>query len=263
MKTLWFSITSAENCYKGNEENFVQVGNEPWAVSLLEVYEDIKNELSQFLQKNEMVPYFHQGMVNKRDTWKTIGLKFWNVEIEKYKKHFPLAHQWLNQNKEVVSVSFSLLEPHSRILPHSGDTNAIYRVHLGIDIPEGLPRCGFRVKEQWHPWKEREFLAFLDAFEHEAVNDTEKSRCIIMLDVIRPEFKHRQRYICRQVLAALALQKLAASLNIHNHKPNAKPVKIPLWFRKTMAYCMLIPVTLILPLRSLWVKGRSIFKPVN
>lgn len=251
MRPLWFSVTSKYNSYNGSEDKFLDVKGEPWAKNLLEVYDEVKAELLRYLDKNEMVPYFHQGMVNKRDTWKTIGLKFWNIEIPKFKKHFPVASKWLKENREVVSMSFSLLEPHSRILPHSGDTNGIYRVHLGIDIPEGLPRCGFRVKEEKRPWKEKEFLAFIDAFEHEAWNETEKSRCIIMLDVIRPEFKKRQNFICNQVVAALALQKLAAIFYIHNHKPNAKPVSMPLWFRKVMAKTMLVVVSGVLPLRRL------------
>ena len=254
MMPLWFSITSKDSIYKGKEDQYVDVEHEPWAQGLRQVYPAIKEELLRYLEGNDMVPYFHQGMVNKKDRWKTIGLKFWNIEMERYKKHFPVAYRWLEQNREVVSMSFSLLEPFSRILPHSGDTNGIYRVHLGMWVPEGLPRCGFRVREEKRGWKEKEFLAFIDAFEHEAWNETEKSRCMMMLDVIRPEFRKRQGYICRQVIAALALQKMAALLLIHNHKPNARPLNIPLWFRKVMAYCMLVPVSIVLPVRRAWMR---------
>ncbi|WP_256009602.1 aspartyl/asparaginyl beta-hydroxylase domain-containing protein [Desertivirga xinjiangensis] len=250
MSKLWFSVT-AKDAYAGNEESFAEVEGESWAQSLLANYEPIKKEFSDYLAAHGMVPYFHQSMVNKKDTWKTLGLKFWNIIVYKHRSSFPFTYKWLSQNPEVIALSYSKLEPFSRILPHVGDTNGIYRVHLGVDIPEGLPRCGFRVKDVKRPWEEKKFLAFLDAFEHEAWNETEKSRVIMMIDVIRPEFRKKQSYICKQVIASLALQKLAAMLLIHNHKPEAKPVAVPLWFRRMMAYAMLAALSVILPVRNI------------
>ena len=247
--SLWFSI-SADRRYEGIEECFVQVDQEAWAKSLLENYDVVKKEFTDYLEANGMVPYFHQSMVNRKDTWKTLGLKFWNIELYKYRSHFPLTYRWLKQHPDVIALSYSKLEPFSRILPHAGDTNGIYRVHLGIDVPEGLPRCGFRVKDEKRSWGEREFLGFLDAFEHEAWNETEKSRVIMMIDVIRPEFRKKQSYICKQVIASLALQKLAAMLLLHNHKPEAKPMAVPLWFRRFMALGMLGAVYILLPARN-------------
>jgi ornithine lipid ester-linked acyl 2-hydroxylase len=248
---LWFSVTSPDHVYNGREQEFIDVHNEQWAKDLLESYDDIKTELNRFLTDNQMVPYFHQGMMDKKDTWKTIGLKFWDMEIRKHEKHFPSIFKWLDAHPEVVGCSFSKLEANSRILPHSGDTNGIYRVHLGFDIPEGLPRCGFRVRGTMRAWNERSFLGFIDAYNHEAWNDTEKSRTIMLIDVIRPEFRSKKSLICKQVIAALALQKTGAMLKLANHKPQKNPKPIPLWQRKLLAKVALVGIYVSLPVYNL------------
>lgn len=251
---LWFSINSIKDGYDGTENEFVNLQEEDWAQDLLTHYDAIKKELDAFLSHEQMVPYFHQAMVNRKDTWKTLGFKFWNLEIKKYKNQFPTVYQWLHQHPSVVSCSFSQLEPKSKILPHSGDTNGIYRVHLGFQIPEGLPRCGFRVKKEHRNWSEKEFLGFVDAFEHEAWNDTEATRIIMLLDVIRPEFQHRKKLICNQVIAALVLQKAAAILKISNHEPNGKQRPMPVWLRRVMAKGMLCGVYIAMPAYQLYAR---------
>jgi aspartyl/asparaginyl beta-hydroxylase (cupin superfamily) len=255
---LWFSITSPTHIYNGTEDEFVDIDNEPWAKELLQCYTDIEQELHDFVSRNEMTPYFHQGMINKKDTWKTIGLKFWDIEMRNYQKEFPTIFKWLDKHPEVVGCSFSKLEAESRILPHSGDTNGIYRVHLGFDIPEGLPRCGFRVRDELRPWQAGKFLAFIDAYNHEAWNETEKSRTIMLIDVIRPEFRNRKSFICKQVIAALALQKIGAILKISNHQPENKPKPMPFWVRKLLAKTALVGVYALLPLYKI---GRKIKLP--
>jgi aspartyl/asparaginyl beta-hydroxylase (cupin superfamily) len=252
---VWFSITSKDHVYQGTESEFVEVCHEDWAQSLLHHYDEIKAELNNYLCTHQMVPYFHQSMVSKKDKWKTIGLKFWEIEMPKHMVHFPKTKNWLKQHRNVVSCSFSQLDANSRILPHAGDTNGIYRVHLGFEVPEGLPRCGFRVRDQRRSWKEKELFGFLDAYNHEAWNESERTRIIMLIDVIRPEFIRKRSYICNQVIAALALQKLAAALLLNFHKPNGKQKPIPYWLRILMAKSMLAGVYAISPVVKLYQKA--------
>lgn len=253
MPELWFGVT-AKSAYQGPEDSFLNADEESWAKSLLENYEPIKKEFYDYLAVNGMVPYFHQSIINKKDIWKTLGLKFWNIVVHKHQASFPLTYQWLKQNPEVIAFSYSKLEPFGRILPHSGDTNGVYRVHVGIDIPEGLPRCGFRVNDVKRPWQEKKLLTFIDAYEHEAWNETEKSRIIMLIDVIRPEFRKKQSYICKKVIASLILYKLVAVFPVFNHKPEA----IPLWLKKVLMFGILMAVYLAIPARNIVAKLRPI-----
>ncbi len=120
-------------------------------------------------------------------------------------KEFPRLAQILAQIDGVTSVCFSLLEPHSHILPHTGETNGYFRAHLGISIPGELPECGFRVKEEARAWQEGKLLVFLDAFRHEAFNNTDKKRYLLVLDIVRPEFVSQYKYMCITSLSMLSL----------------------------------------------------------
>ena len=60
---------------------------------------------------------------------------------------------------------FSILEPHTRIPPHTGVTNARLTVHVPLIVP---PRCGFRVGAETREWVAGRAWAFDDSIEHEA-----------------------------------------------------------------------------------------------
>ena len=85
--------------------------------------------------------------------------------------------------------------------PHRGDTNAVMRCHLGVEIPSGLPECGLQASSEQQGWYEGKWLFFNDAFKHSAWNNTDKRRIVIIMDVIRPEFLHKQRTICANIRA--------------------------------------------------------------
>ena len=76
-----------------------------------------------------------------------------------------------------------------------------------MEIPDTIPQCGFRVKNEWRSWEEGKLLVFVDANNHEAINLTNKDRFIFLFDVIRPEFISKRNYISSTVLTSLFLQK--------------------------------------------------------
>lgn len=126
--------------------------------------------------------------------------------------HFPLTSSLLNKYPQIISASFNLLEPQSTILPHCGDTNAIYRCHLGLDIPAQLPDCGFRVNSEKRSWQNGEWLIFLDAYNHEAWNNSLQARYILVIDVMRDEFIEQKQAVCSTVLTSLFMQNVLISL---------------------------------------------------
>jgi len=81
------------------------------------------------------------------------------------------------------SVFFSILRPHARIPPHSGVTNTRAIVHLPLIVPE---ECGFRVGGETRPWVEGKPFAFDDTIEHEAWNDSDQLRAILICEVWNP-----------------------------------------------------------------------------
>lgn len=85
---------------------------------------------------------------------------------------------------------FSLLHPHTRIPPHTGVTNARTIIHLGLIVPE---KCGFRVGGEVREWREGEAFGFDDTIEHEAWNDSDHLRAVLIFDVWNPHITPGER----------------------------------------------------------------------
>jgi aspartate beta-hydroxylase len=98
------------------------------------------------------------------------------------------------------SVMFSLLKPHTRIPPHSGTTNIRLTTHLPLVVP---PHCAFRVGSETRAWTEGEALVFDDSIEHEAVNDSDQLRAVLILDVWNPALTAPERILLGQLFATL------------------------------------------------------------
>lgn len=218
MKNLWFSLYD-DGDYSTNEPSFADTANLKFTTLFEENYLTIKEELDAYLIKHKLPSYFNSTMVETQNTWKTIALRTWSVNIYQSYRFFPKTLALINSVDGLVSASFNLLEPNAKIKPHHGDTNGIYRCHLGLQIPESIPSCGFRVKDEWRSWENGKLLAFIDAFNHEAINLTNQNRFIFLFDVIRPEFIHRKNYICATVLTSLFLQKRAENFKFLYQSP--------------------------------------------
>lgn len=85
---------------------------------------------------------------------------------------------------------FSLLKPHSHIPPHTGVTNLRTIIHLPLIVPEG---CRFRVGGETRPWREGEAFAFDDTIDHEAWNDSDDLRAVLIFDVWNPYLTEAER----------------------------------------------------------------------
>lgn len=94
---------------------------------------------------------------------------------------------------------FSLLHPRTRIPPHTGVTNARTIVHLGLVVPE---KCGFRVGGEVREWEEGTAFAFDDTIEHEAWNDSDQLRAVLIFDVWNPHITPKERALVNQFFAA-------------------------------------------------------------
>ncbi len=88
------------------------------------------------------------------------------------------------------AVFFSVLEPHTRINPHFGPTNARLRFHLGLQTPPG---CWLEVAGQRKSWQAGKCLKFDDSFRHSVGNDTDRRRAILVIDLWHPELSEPEK----------------------------------------------------------------------
>lgn len=215
MPSTWYSIYDFSFDYKGIEPSFIKPDEFDWASELKANGPLIKDELFNYLSKHDLKSYFASSMVSRNNSWRTISLKTWSIELFKNQKEFPITNALIKKYPQIISASFNLLEPNSKILPHCGDTNAIYRCHLGLEIPEGLPNCGFKVRDENRAWENNEWIIFMDAYNHEAFNNSTKERYIFLLDVLRDDFSSQKKQVCATVLSSLFIQKWTGRLGLN------------------------------------------------
>ena len=88
------------------------------------------------------------------------------------------------------SILFSLMKPGAHIPPHNGLVNTRLVCHLPLIVPG---RCRFRVGNEQREWVTGRAWAFDDTIEHEAWNDSDQTRVILLFDVWRPELTDEER----------------------------------------------------------------------
>ena len=73
---------------------------------------------------------------------------------------------------------------------HTGMFNTRLICHLPLIVPPG---CGFRVGNQVREWEVGKLLIFDDTIEHEAWNDSDEDRVVLIFDIWRPELSPAER----------------------------------------------------------------------
>jgi len=94
---------------------------------------------------------------------------------------------------------FSVLTPKTHIPPHNGECNARLVAHLPLIIPDG---CVLRVGFDERRWKIGEVLVFDDTIEHEAWNDSDELRVVLIFDVWNPLLSATERKLVDTVAEA-------------------------------------------------------------
>jgi aspartyl/asparaginyl beta-hydroxylase (cupin superfamily) len=89
------------------------------------------------------------------------------------------------------TIVFSMLKAGARIAPHTGMFNARLICHLPLVVP---PNCRFRVGNEVREWEEGKLLIFDDTIEHEAWNESDEDRIVLIFDIWRPELSERERH---------------------------------------------------------------------
>ncbi|HVI31541.1 aspartyl/asparaginyl beta-hydroxylase domain-containing protein [Phenylobacterium sp.] len=94
---------------------------------------------------------------------------------------------------------FSALEPHAHIPPHTGATNVRLLCHLPLVLP-GPAR--FRVGNETREWRMGEAWVFDDTIEHEAWNEADETRFILIFDIWNPLLEPAERDLVTTLLQA-------------------------------------------------------------
>jgi aspartate beta-hydroxylase len=95
---------------------------------------------------------------------------------------------------------FSILDKKSHIPPHSGVTNSRLIVHLPLIVPGN---CRFRVGSETREWQTGKAWVFDDTIEHEAWNDSDVPRAVLIFDTWHPALSAAERDAIRAAVPAI------------------------------------------------------------
>jgi aspartyl/asparaginyl beta-hydroxylase (cupin superfamily) len=156
---------------------------------LKENFEIIKSEYKNYINTNN-IPITNklseeQYKIESQNNWKTLILKLGNYYNNKTLNFFPKTIQIIKKYKNIVYMSFSIMEPNTHIRPHRGLYNGLIRYHLGVIVPKN-DNIYLKINNQIIRWEEKKSFIFDDTFIHEAVNISEEKRTIIIIDFYRP-----------------------------------------------------------------------------
>lgn len=115
--------------------------------------------------------------------WKMFGLIFNKQSLDKNIDVCPITISLLKSIPCVINAGFSCLEPNKTTDLHSDDNNNFYRYQLPLIIPSG--DTGFTVNKSTISYKLNEPFIFNDSNMHQAWNNTNKIRVVLICDIHR------------------------------------------------------------------------------
>jgi beta-hydroxylase len=162
----------------------------PWISNLEANWKIIRAEVDEFMRQPEKLPNIadvlqNQEYLSENGEWKLLVLYGLTHRVDSNCSRVPKTAELLESIPEMTSAVFSVLAPRKRIPKHRGTYKGILRYHLGLIIPEP-DTCGIRVSSEERFWREGESLIFDDSYIHEAWNDSDSYRVVLIVDVIRP-----------------------------------------------------------------------------
>lgn len=162
-------------------------------------------EMVPYVQFPDRVPLRQWKELNHNPQWTAIHLLQNGLRVDVNARHCPRTIDALSMmgQPEVPGASpvamFSLLAPRTRIPPHKGVTNTRLTCHLPLIIP---PNCGLRVGATTRGWRVGEAFVFDDSIEHEAWNESDELRVVLIFDVWPPALGLADQHTVAAVIGA-------------------------------------------------------------
>jgi aspartate beta-hydroxylase len=190
----------------------------PWLDRLEAAAADIRDEFERVFVEDaaSLEPYIAYPQGVPLDQWAELNhSRRWSVfylwrdgkPIEEHLRRCPRTAQLLASLPLLdiagyaPTVFFSILDAKSHIPAHTGVTNTRVIVHMPLIIP---PACRFRVGSTTREWRPGEAWVFDDSIEHEAWNDSDVPRAILILDVWNPYLTAAERDLVRATVTGIA-----------------------------------------------------------
>jgi aspartyl/asparaginyl beta-hydroxylase (cupin superfamily) len=173
---------------------------------LVGVLNDDADSLEPYVNYPPGVPLDQWAELNHSPRWSGYHLLERGQRVEAHCQRCPKTMAAIaplpqpHVSRRSPAAMFSVLTPRTRIPPHHGIANTRLVLHLPLIVPPG---CGFRVGSETRQWRTGEAWVFDDTIEHEAWNDSDQTRTILICDLWSPHLSLEERGIVASLMEAM------------------------------------------------------------
>jgi hypothetical protein len=177
----------------------------PWVAELEAAVPAMRAEIEQVLAGEQgLEPYVQEeakrasrghSLLNDA-RWSAFHLFKHGQRVEENASRCPLIMRMLElppipriQRRSPMAL-ISILKPGTHIPPHHGMLNTRLICHIPLVVPAG---CRLRVGAETRDVIEGQAMIFDDSFEHEAWNDGEAVRAVLLFEIWRPEISEEEK----------------------------------------------------------------------
>lgn len=169
---------------------FFEPAEFPWVAEIEARAEEIKEELDGLLARVDQLPNFQdiqeeQRKLTQDDRWKVFLLYGYGARADENCRRCPRTAEIVESIPGMTTAMFSVLLPHKHIPPHTGPWKGVLRYHLALRTPADENAARIRVGSSIQHWRDGRSMIFDDTFEHEVWNDSDETRVVLFVDVIR------------------------------------------------------------------------------
>ena len=195
---------------------FFERSDFPWLDAVEAQWEAIRDEFLAVLRADQgFTPYITYGAdqpvaqwseLNHSPRWSAFHLLKEGARVEENASRCPITMAawsqtpWPDQAGRTPVAMYSVLKPRTRIPSHVGASNCRLVTHLPLIVPPG---CRFRVGNQTRAWLPGKAWVFDDTIEHEAWNDSDQLRAVLIFDTWHPMLSPQERRMVTALNAAL------------------------------------------------------------
>ena len=188
----------------------------PWLDALEAQWEAIRDEFLAVLRVDQgFTPYITYGAdqpvaqwaeLNHSPRWSAFHLIKEGARVEENASRCPVTMAawsqtpWPDQASRTPVAMYSVLKPRTHIPSHVGASNCRLVTHLPLVVPLG---CRFRVGNQTREWVPGKAWVFDDTIEHEAWNDSDQLRVVLIFDTWHPSLSFEERRLITALNAGL------------------------------------------------------------
>jgi len=195
------------------------VTNLPWAKSLAKSYKAIREEFTEVMSNptklasdgnNIWAGALTTDAESYGEGWKTLVLLNRGQWDETNAGLFPVTSKAIHKSGvPAAEAFFASMKPQSSIAPHSDFTNFVLTSHLPLVVPEnGKNKCRLSVGDETREWLEGKVILFDTSIYHDAINDSEEMRYILMLRVWHPDLTEEERGALQLIYDILEIPEL-------------------------------------------------------